>query len=73
MPDCSQIERRVHWASTVLAHTADELAELDPEASVAFARESERVADLRTVPIRDAERPPRTRSAALGRGATFIG
>jgi truncated hemoglobin YjbI len=73
VPDPSQIAKRVAWAHAALAQTADELAELDPEASAAFAQEAERVAELRTFRVREREPPPRTRSAALGRGNHYLG
>ena len=38
--------KRAHWASTVLAASAQELRQYDSEAAAAFAAESERVAAL---------------------------
>ena len=38
--------KRVHWASTVLAKSAEELRPVDSQRAEAFAAEAERVAHL---------------------------
>ena len=38
--------KRVHWASTVLAKSAEELRPVDSQRAQAFAAEAERVAHL---------------------------